>query len=369
MPKLTQCNVDRNSIRGNINPLDNAPLPYVRLYVSDWIVDTSTIDVEASGAYIHLCIVWWTTQRPLPSDVSDLSNMLGIDERHGEFLLSQVAHLFRDVDGGVEPIRFAKYRKEATRRMAYSRSGNVAKATKVSMQRNVDRNSSPLDVDRNSIDGGDGLNVDYITKKNGEVNIPVRGCSGMGAEPNGSRASEYINNHDLSNHDEIINREPTHRTSEARTSGTPTAAQDEGTLILTPEANATNVSRTTRKRARSNAAQSTDDAPADFVAWWAAYPRKSGRPVALRSWLRDKPDLSKCLAALEWQRRSEQWTRDGGQYIPMPSTYLNQRRYDDEPMEPQRYVSPTTVANARAVQEFLALDKPQPYTQDDDDAF
>jgi hypothetical protein len=109
------------------------------------------------------------------------------------------------------------------------------------------------------------------------------------------------------------------------------------------------------------------DEPADFAAWWTAYPRKSGRPTALKSWLRDKPDLVVLMRALAWQTRSEQWTRDGGQFIPMPATYLNQRRYEDEPIAPMRHLSPTTIANQAAVREFLAQDKTPLYTQGDDD--
>ena len=31
------------------------------------------------------------------------------------------------------------------------------------------------------------------------------------------------------------------------------------------------------------------------------------------------------------QKESDQWTRDDGQFIPLPATYLNQGRWKDEP--------------------------------------
>jgi len=39
-------------------------------------------------------------------------------------------------------------------------------------------------------------------------------------------------------------------------------------------------------------------------------------------------------AAIERQKSSRQWTKDDGQYIPNPSTWLNQERWEDEP-EPE----------------------------------
>jgi hypothetical protein len=36
------------------------------------------------------------------------------------------------------------------------------------------------------------------------------------------------------------------------------------------------------------------------------------------------------LRALSWQRAQDQWTKDGGQYIPNPATWLNQKRWEDE---------------------------------------
>lgn len=49
-------------------------------------------------------------------------------------------------------------------------------------------------------------------------------------------------------------------------------------------------------------------------------------------WL--KPDhrlLDTMLTAIEQAKGSEQWQRDQGRYIPNPSTWLGQRRWEDEP--------------------------------------
>lgn len=36
------------------------------------------------------------------------------------------------------------------------------------------------------------------------------------------------------------------------------------------------------------------------------------------------------LTAIERQKCSAQWSKDGGQYIPNPATWLNQCRWEDE---------------------------------------
>lgn len=68
-----------------------------------------------------------------------------------------------------------------------------------------------------------------------------------------------------------------------------------------------------------------------FDRFWAAYPRKVGKGAAERSFERIRPDaalLDGMLRAIESQRQSDAWLRG---YIPNPATWLNQRRWEDEP--------------------------------------
>lgn len=68
-----------------------------------------------------------------------------------------------------------------------------------------------------------------------------------------------------------------------------------------------------------------------FDVFWKVYPKKVGKDAALKSWNKLKPNLAEVLQALEWQIESEQWTKQNGQFIPNPATYLNQGRWQDEP--------------------------------------
>lgn len=73
--------------------------------------------------------------------------------------------------------------------------------------------------------------------------------------------------------------------------------------------------------------------PEAFDVLWAAYPRKDSRQAAIRAWDKLKPDRALCRVmydALKRQCRSEQWAEDGGRYIPMFSTWINQRRWENQ---------------------------------------
>lgn len=76
-----------------------------------------------------------------------------------------------------------------------------------------------------------------------------------------------------------------------------------------------------------------DSLSGGFTEFWQAYPRKVAKPQAVKAWRKLKPDtqtLTGMLAGLERDRRSDQWLRDGGQFIPHPATWLNGRRWEDE---------------------------------------
>lgn len=93
------------------------------------------------------------------------------------------------------------------------------------------------------------------------------------------------------------------------------------------------------ERAATHRRAKTTDYDADgFAAFWAAYPKKAGKADALKAWNKLKPDIvlqAKMGEALTAQKKSPQWTKNNGQYIPMPSTWLNGRRWEDEAPQAQ----------------------------------
>jgi len=72
-----------------------------------------------------------------------------------------------------------------------------------------------------------------------------------------------------------------------------------------------------------------------FDEFWKAYPRKAGKDAAWKAWQsRIKagtlPSIEVLSAAIDIQKRSPAWTKDAGQFIPHPATWLNQGRWQDE---------------------------------------
>lgn len=75
------------------------------------------------------------------------------------------------------------------------------------------------------------------------------------------------------------------------------------------------------------------DLQVDFARFWRAYPRKVKREHALKAWrvLKPSPELTDAiLAAIEQHKHTDDWVKDGGKYIPHPTTWLNGRRWEDD---------------------------------------
>lgn len=67
-----------------------------------------------------------------------------------------------------------------------------------------------------------------------------------------------------------------------------------------------------------------------FDKFWEAYPNKKDKQKAMKAWAKHQPDIVNVLKALVTQKGSDQWKKDNGQYIPLPTTWLNGARWEDE---------------------------------------
>lgn len=68
-----------------------------------------------------------------------------------------------------------------------------------------------------------------------------------------------------------------------------------------------------------------------FDVFWSVYPRKEAKQKAREAWERIKlpPTLPVLLQAVAEQKTWPQWMKDGGTFIPHPTTWLNGRRWED----------------------------------------
>jgi hypothetical protein len=74
-----------------------------------------------------------------------------------------------------------------------------------------------------------------------------------------------------------------------------------------------------------------DAAQVTFEEFWRAYPRRVAKKDALKAWQQIRPNLhAKIMSAIAEQRKSEQWRKDGGQFVPYPASWLRGERWDDE---------------------------------------
>lgn len=70
-----------------------------------------------------------------------------------------------------------------------------------------------------------------------------------------------------------------------------------------------------------------------FERFWKLYPRKVGKGQALRIWKKIAPMNGLCetiCRQVEAACKTKQWQKEGGEYIPHPSTWLNQSRWEDD---------------------------------------
>lgn len=104
-----------------------------------------------------------------------------------------------------------------------------------------------------------------------------------------------------------------------------------------------------KKKAPAGAKRSRKAAPAEtveaesvpeyellFAEFWKAYPNKKAKQAAVKAWKRLKPDralFDVIMQALEAVKCSDQWSRDGGRYIPYPASWINGQRWEDQDAE------------------------------------
>jgi hypothetical protein len=78
-------------------------------------------------------------------------------------------------------------------------------------------------------------------------------------------------------------------------------------------------------------------ADAAFVGFWSRYPRKVSKPQAEKAWRSLNPTaeiVEKIHSALDWQIEQPKWREERGRYVPHAATWLNNRRWEDEPFNP-----------------------------------
>jgi len=74
-----------------------------------------------------------------------------------------------------------------------------------------------------------------------------------------------------------------------------------------------------------------------FDLFWKNYPKRIGKGKAQLAWKKHKPDIDEVLKTLFWQLESKEWFNENGKFIPHPTTWINAKRWLDEPTEVQTF--------------------------------
>src|ERR1700690_3783164 len=106
-----------------------------------------------------------------------------------------------------------------------------------------------------------------------------------------------------------------------------------GSTLVEPRLLSPSPSLSLKPKVKPSSSKAPEKYPPGFSQFWAAYPRKVGKDAAFAKWKARRPDpplLELMLAAITAQRQTDAWTKDGGQFIPHPATWLSQGRWQDE---------------------------------------
>lgn len=102
------------------------------------------------------------------------------------------------------------------------------------------------------------------------------------------------------------------------------------TSVSQPVANCSDQSQEVADVAHTDTDTNTDlkSLEQEFSEFWKAYPRKIGKTKCLKLWKSLKPPLQTVLETITKFKGSSQW--GDPKYIPHPSTWLGQGRWEDE---------------------------------------
>ena len=100
-----------------------------------------------------------------------------------------------------------------------------------------------------------------------------------------------------------------------------------------------------------------------FDEFWAAWPRhfrKVGKAKCQRKWLADNLDeaADKIMSSLRVCKATEQWKKQGGQFIPQPYTWLNQTPWESDLLDlAAEPAGPDDFDSGLSADEFIAQER------------
>ena len=100
--------------------------------------------------------------------------------------------------------------------------------------------------------------------------------------------------------------------------------------------------KTVQEQEEKEEKETTSGYSEKFETFWKEYPNKTAKSKAFTSWKKYKCDngiFASIMDSLKAQKKSDQWLKDNGKFIPMGSTWVNGKRWEDE-LEPSTTTQP-----------------------------
>jgi hypothetical protein len=96
---------------------------------------------------------------------------------------------------------------------------------------------------------------------------------------------------------------------------------------------------------RSKEYKETNYSSNGFETFWQAYPKRKNKIDALRAWEKTKkirPSIEVVLKKINELKITQDWSKDGGKFIPYPASWLNRGGWEDEVKTDVRSCAPPT---------------------------
>lgn len=147
-----------------------AALPYIQLYVADYLADTAHLTTEEHGAYLLLIFSYWQTGKPLRADrLSSVARMSNERWHSVEDTLSEFFH--------VGPTHWNHFRIDADLEAVNSKVGKASAAGKASarakaIKKQQEENERSTDVDESLQRNANHIDTDTDTDTEQEDQKP-----------------------------------------------------------------------------------------------------------------------------------------------------------------------------------------------------
>lgn len=296
-----------------------AALPYMQLYVADYLADTVHLTAEEHGAYLLLIMNYWQTGKPIPA--KRLQAITRIPDERWEAVRENLSEYFNEVDGCWQHNRLDDDLAEVMAAQEQRSKAGKASARARAKNKSPQLNDRSTPVQRPMNDKDTDKDTDKKTSKK-ETPLPE-----AKSEMPDKLASVCVAQQQQQ---EEVCAERVERES---TGGRESAGEKE----LYPDKQSTGdgvqmrLVKSDSSSAREDLPRVRDPAAESFERFWQAFPgrRKSAKGECLKRWRKHRlhAQSEQIMRFVQGMKQGD-WAAGKEQFIPAPLVVINQRRWE-----------------------------------------